>query len=594
MHKKTIKYIKKNKKLITITIFSLLTCIISAYVNHIYNADSLYTCLFYIPVVMTGLWYYQYTIHLSIFFTLYINFLDFISKDGMNIDQILRGLSMITGAIVLYCLRKTLNKKNEELNISKNLLLHEKELLSTMLLSIGDGVISTDKKGNIIFLNEAAKELTGWIKESAIGRSINDVFHVIDENTREKPVDLLSEGLKTSKNIEAAKDNILVSKNGKEIYIDVSISPLYDNEDHINGIVIVFRDITEVQVQINEIEYLSFHDPLTGLGNRRYLEKNLLKFNKEESLPLAVIMGDVNGLKPTNDTFGHNKGDNLLEEVAKVLRAACRVDDIICRYGGDEFIILLPKTNESEVVKIVKRIREAFSNVKIGPIDVSMSLGWSVKNNISEDIQETIKVAENYMYKNKFFESPNIRGNIVHNIMNTLKENSIIEGGHSERTGESGVKIARALNQSEEELEKYRTACLLHDIGKIAIDKEIITKKTKLTEEEWVTIKRHPEIGYRILNAVPEYAEISEYILAHHERWDGKGYPKGLKGEEIPYISRIISLCDSYDAMISDRPYRKGMSEDEAVDEIKKCAGTQFDPDIAKLFVEEVLGKKWE
>lgn len=413
------KYIIKNKRLIAIVTSSLIACLISIYMNEILDADPVYASLFYIPVILTGFWYYRYTIHLAIIFTLYINLLDIISKDGISIDQIFRGLSMILGATVLYCSRKILKKKNEELNISKNLLAHDKEVLRTMLLSIGDGVISADNNGNVTFLNEVAKKLTGWGDESAIGSPLGKVFNIINETTRKVSIESVKKVIVTGEVTTADDTNILITKDGIERSIDDNVSPIRDNEGNISGIILVFRDITNAKIKLNEIKYLSFHDSLTGLGNRRYLDENLKQLDNKENLPLSLIMGDVNGLKPTNDTFGHTKGDDLLEQVAQVLKLVCRNDDIICRYGGDEFVILLPKTNEIEVVKIVKRIRNAFSNIKIGPIDVSMSLGWSVKNNIDEDITDKLKAAENYMYENKIFESPNIRGNI--NNMDNLK-----------------------------------------------------------------------------------------------------------------------------------------------------------------------------
>jgi HD-GYP domain-containing protein (c-di-GMP phosphodiesterase class II) len=223
-----------------------------------------------------------------------------------------------------------------------------------------------------------------------------------------------------------------------------------------------------------------------------------------------------------------------------------------------------------------------------------MSLGWAVKGHMNEDIMDTIKAAENSMYRNKLFESPGTRGNIIHSIMNTLNGISVSEKRHSERISNHYEKIATAFSLSEKNIEDYKTACMFHDIGMIAIDQSILKKAEKLNQEEWEEIRRHPEVGYRILNAVPDFAEIAEYVLAHHERWDGQGYPKGLKGEEIPYIARLIAIAGAYDAMTSARPYRKALSEDAAIDELIKNAGTQFDPDIARIFIEKVLGRKWD
>jgi HD-GYP domain-containing protein (c-di-GMP phosphodiesterase class II) len=209
-----------------------------------------------------------------------------------------------------------------------------------------------------------------------------------------------------------------------------------------------------------------------------------------------------------------------------------------------------------------------------------------------QDINEIVKNAEDYMYRHKLFESPSIRGKTVKAIINSLHEKNKREEQHSQRVSYLCEAIGIAMEQSESELKELKTVGLLHDIGKIAIDEKILNKPDKLTNEEWNDIKRHPEIGYRILSSVNDMAELAEFVLAHHERWDGGGYPKGLKGVEIPLQARIITVADTFDAMTSERAYRSAIPDDIAIAELKRNAGTQFDPEIVRIFTEKVMNRK--
>ena len=194
------------------------------------------------------------------------------------------------------------------------------------------------------------------------------------------------------------------------------------------------------------------------------------------------------------------------------------------------------------------------------------------------------------MYRTKTLENESVRSNMISTIVKTLHEKNPREEKHSKRVSQLCEAIGMASGLSEIEVRKLRVGGLLHDIGKIAIEEGILNKPGKLTEQEWVEIKRHPEIGYRILSSSHEMLELTEGILAHHEKWDGTGYPKGLKGEAIPRVARIIAVADSYDAMTSERSYRKALSEEDVLKEIRRNAGTHFDPKIVKIFIEKVVG----
>ena len=286
----------------------------------------------------------------------------------------------------------------------EKMLYEEKERLRITLKSVGDGVIVTDVNGMITMINDVAQHLTGWIEDEAVGMCFETVFNIINEHTREQCINPVQKVISTGKIIGLANHTILISKDSSERFIDDSAAPIIDEDGEIKGVILVFRDVTiEKQRQAN-IVYLSYHDYLTGLYNRRFFDEELIRLDTERNLPFSIIMGDVNGLKLTNDEFGHAIGDELLISAAQAIKSECRSDDIIARSGGDEYLILLPKTNNEEAEQIVKRIVQNCSQTQINPtspITLSISFGWDVKHDASQDIENVIKSAEDRMYKQK-------------------------------------------------------------------------------------------------------------------------------------------------------------------------------------------------
>jgi len=691
------------------------------------NLESVYTSLFYIPILMTGLWYYRFTIPLATAFTAYCFFLDFTDLGRLSINHIYHGFILIFGALVVYYLSKKLSRANQELETSRSILAIEKERLKIMLLSIGDGVISIDRKGNVTFLNEAAKRLSGWLDECAIDRPFTEVFKIINEYTREKSEDPIKKVLETGQVIELANHTALIAKDGTERSIADSAAPIRDENGTIHGVILVFRDVTErkkaedvlreseekyrliaenvsdvisvfnvtknkftyvspsvlnvrgftaeeamnesleesltpeafvvarnvvarnvkefmenpkepknyisegqqsckngdlIWVEISrkyrynsegdiesvgiirnieerkkaekQVFYISYHDQLTGLYNRRFYEEELKRLDTKKNLPLTIVMGDANGLKLINDSFGHAMGDELLRKAAEVIKSGCRADDVIARLGGDEFVIILPKTDAFGTEQIIKRIKDLSLKENVRNIDISISFGYATKINEEENIQDTFKYAEDFMYRHKHSESLGTRRKTIDLVMNTLYKKSSREQLHSIKVSELCEAIAAKMGFSESDVSQIKIAGLMHDIGKIEIDEKILNKPEKLSKDEWDRVQRHPEIGYRILSSVNEFSVMAEDIFEHHERWDGKGYPRGLKGEESSLSARIIAVADAYDAMTTNRTHEKALSEEEAIIEIRRCSGTQFDPEVAKVFVEKVLGQKWE
>lgn len=387
-------------------------------------------------------------------------------------------------------------------------------------------------------------------------------------------------------------DKRFIRPDGEEVWVNMTVTPFHSNFRQENCHLCMIEDITSRKKAEEEITYLSYYDPLTGLYNRRFYEEELKRINTSRNLPITLVLADVNGLKLTNDAFGHALGDNLLKNVAQVFQKECRTEDVIARIGGDEFVFLLPKTDGNEAQRIIERINNAISEKQREKIICSVSFGWATKHYLKEDIRKIFMRAEDFMYRNKLAESTSMRNETIKMITKTLYQKNRREQLHCERVSKLCELIGNAMRLSPDTVRELKMAGLLHDIGKIGIDENLLNKRGKLTELEWSDMKRHPEIGYHILRSVNEFAPIAKYVLHHHERIDGKGYPRQLKDDEIPMQSKIISIADAYDAMTSHRPYREDLSLSEVIAEFKGNAGTQFDPEILKIFIDQILKQR--
>lgn len=358
-----------------------------------------------------------------------------------------------------------------------------------------------------------------------------------------------------------------------------------------NRIYSVGRDVTERLNREKEIEYLSFHDVLTGLLNRRFLEEEMKRLNTSRNLPISLIMCDVNRLKLINDAFGHEKGDELIKYAAQVLKESCRPEDLVARWGGDEFIIFLPKTSFDDSKKIIERIKLNSSNYAINSIELSIACGTSTKNDIDFTIQDLLRNAEDAMYREKSVENERNRKDMIAIIAQALYLKSPYEEAHAKRVSMLCHYLAEALKCSKEDIQKAEVAGLFHDIGKVAINSDILLKQSSLDEYEWQIIKQHSEIGSRVIGESSDMREISRAVLHHHERYDGKGYPSGMKWDEIPLISRIICLAETFDSIHEKTNGNSQESIHLVIKEIRKNKQTQFDPFITEIFIKDVIEK---
>lgn len=480
-------------------------------------------------------------------------------------------------------LRKEVRKKTQEL-------LCEKEMLDITLQSIGDGVVATDVEGAITLLNPTARRMTGW-DDDALGEKFTTVLKLINEETEEPVSSPIEKVLKTGEIVGLANHTALINRQGAKTPIADGAAPIRDADGQIYGVVMVFRDVTQEKQQREEIEYIMSHDSMTGLHNRWYMEELLNRYDQQDNT-CALIMGDLNGLKLVNDAFGHYEGDKFIRKIAAILKRCSGMRDIVSRWGGDEFLILMPDATVADAERFIERVTERCSAESDEKLQLSIALGYAVRTNEDESLQEVLRAAEQLTYRRKLMIEKSFRNSVINALLATLNAKSEETEEHAERLRHYCTELGKILGISNKMQDEMSLFSMLHDIGKVGINDAILQKPGALTEAEWLEMRKHPEIGFRIAQNNVDLAPISEYILSHHERWDGKGYPRGLKEEEIPVLSRILAVVDAFDAMTNERIYSKPRSHEEAAQEILRCAGSQFDPKIAHAFVEQVLGMK--
>jgi len=409
------------------------------------------------------------------------------------------------------------------------------------------------------------------------GKKLQDLIHPESQDT------LYFHMRKLEKTEVELVDLVLLPVGGHKRYYKLTSHPLILEGKRYYQC--TFADITDEIIQKKRIEYMSFHDTLTGLYNRRFFNEELNRVDHKKHLPVAIIMADVNGLKIMNDTFGHAMGDQLLRAAGKYIKEHFREDEVVARYGGDEFAVILNKVDKASVEKILKRLQSHEGTLKVNGIHMSIAFGAAVKEREDEPILDVLKLSEDRMYQKKLLMNENYHQNVINGILSTLHEKHPREEQHVKRVREHIIGFTSFLDYDHSQRIAYETAGLVHDIGKIAIDYAVLELPRRLTPFEYDIIKKHVDVGYRVLKSCGSFSEIQDIVLCHHERYDGLGYPRGIAGEEIPLGARILNLCDSYDAMISDRPYKKALLPDEAIAEIRRCTCTQFDPKLADLFI---------
>lgn len=443
-----------------------------------------------------------------------------------------------------------------------------------------------DKNGKVFRISNSGADIFGSSPEVLEGLNISEVFPppVVEEmrgrlkfaSDRKEP--------------QSYTDSIELFNADRRHY-DSWVFPITHEEEETDLVGLVALDITDRKNTEERLNYLSFHDPVTGLYNRTYYERELKRLDFGDDYPISVISLDADGLKIINDTLGHNMGDTLLKNLADILTQSVRDKDILARVGGDEFIIFLPKTDTEAAQKIVDRIRK---NIKQYNEDnlilpLSISLGLETAEMPGDNLEEVLKKADENMYNNKFFQKKNSQSQIISSFMASLEKRDYVSQGYADRLFKLFAKVSQTSKLPSGTLKALALLAQVHDLGNVTIPDSILSKTVPLNEEEWNVIRLHPERGSRIASISPNLADITELIMKHHERWDGKGYPQGLKKEEIPIECRILAVVDAYNAMITERPYRKPLSKLEAVKELKKNAGTQFDPEIVKLFIDVLI-----
>ncbi len=369
----------------------------------------------------------------------------------------------------------------------------------------------------------------------------------------------------------------------KKKIIQTCLTPIYKN----NMLVYILgtrKDITEKRKMEEQLKYTEQRDLITGLYNRSFFEDGLKEYDNNVYLPLTIIMADIEGIKMTSNAFGYGEGYILLKKTANIISELLDSSKIIARIGEERIGIILTNTTSEEAEIFIKKIKDSFK-INDTRIPLLLTLVYGTKNEINENLLDIVNDLQTSIKKQRLYTGKKHGDYSLQVILKALFEKSKREFDHSNRVSDICKLIAEEMQFSPEDINMIGYCGLVHDIGKVSISEHILNKQSKLNEDEFTIIKTHCEKGYRILSSTTVFSDIAKYILYHHERWDGTGYPNQIAGDEIPIPARIIGVADAFDAMIEERPYKKNLTILEAIDELKNNSGTQFAPDVVNVFV---------
>jgi diguanylate cyclase (GGDEF)-like protein/PAS domain S-box-containing protein len=338
----------------------------------------------------------------------------------------------------------------------------------------------------------------------------------------------------------------------------------------------------------DELRYLSYHDPLTGLHNRAYFAEEMRRLEGSRLYPITIIITDINGLKVINDSMGHRRGDEFLTDYARLLRSAFRTSDVVARLGGDEFAVILPNTDEPTAASLVRRLsaRIEAHNARGESLPISHALGAATRVVAGEPLESLFKQADQAMYADKRRLETGSGSLVVRAMVAALATKDFGAQGHVGRVQVIAATLGEALGLAAHDLSDLDLLSEIHDLGKVGVPDSILFKPGPLDADEHAQLRQHSAIGYRIAKVSSELAHVAELILYHQEWWNGGGYPTGIRGDEIPIACRVFAVADAYDAMTSPRPHRPAMAHEDAIDEIRSNAGSQFDPAVVDRFLQ--------
>ncbi len=475
-------------------------------------------------------------------------------------------------------LKSSVERKTRELSDALRKLELSNSKVSGIIHSIPDLVFVLDRNGVYLdFLSETREKSLYLKKEFFIGKSLTEVM----------PPYLAMEGMKRIERLfDTGEIQILeydLEINGATGYFESRFVLLEEDL-----VLCIIRDTTERRKSQDLLYEMSTHDFPTGLYNRNFFEAELKRIQETPREDIGIVVCDIDGLKLVNDTLGHSEGDNYLKTVSKLLLDIFPENSVVSRIGGDEFAVICQGLSTSDVLELKNKITESIEciNGEGRLVPISLSVGYSLMSKKHQSLDEVFKEADDFMYREKLHHRQSVRSNYIDLLNKMLEARDYITEGHGERMRDYCVKLAQKRGLPGECIKDMKLFAQFHDIGKIGVADRILFKPGPLDEEEWIEMKRHAEIGYRIAESSPDLRHISEWIFKHHEWWDGSGYPFGAKGVDIPIQCRILCIVDAYDAMTNDRPYRKALDFDTAVRELKISAGMQFDPELLEDFIE--------
>ena len=438
--------------------------------------------------------------------------------------------------------------------------------------------------GAPIEINDTYSEITGRTREELITLPWEAYSYPSEIQENQQYLKLMVEGKINGFNMEKR----YVKPDGSIVWVHMTVTR-YKNEFNRDSHLVMIMDITARKEAEAKAKYYYDHDAMTDLYNRKYGDEKLLELDKLEYLPLSIIVADANGLKVTNDAFGHMEGDRVIKKLADIFLKYIRPEDYVVRTGGDEFMVILPNTLETEALDLVKKIKQRFEVDLEDAFLLSMAMGCATKTSTEESIEHVYQSAEARMYRNKIQDGDAHKNKTIEFLQEKLEKQTSGMKEHCLNVKKYSMALAKAMGLNEGTQLELGLAGYYHDIGKVGLDIDIINKREDLDQRDWINVMKHPEIGYQILKSVPDYGRIADYVLYHHERVDGVGYPTSSSSKKISLPAKILALAEAYSDMTMDRLYKDKLTKEEAIMEIKNGAGTQFDENLVNIFIDKVL-----